>query len=223
MNTYFTPDDLVEAILSIAESKYMLDIGNSEVFITDRALQDCFNSSWLIYIPDLKMYCEPHITSAPANIISTLQNEAFNKLVHLKCPESILYHDLSSLFWLHPDINAILTKNETTVFSWPLLCNLFTAFVTTNTTHFRKKDNGLFEIKEQSPLAKVFRFKYFHIHQIESILKRVTKFLGKSNTLAHCCTNLSLDSIPPHVIQFIDSPIHKANQCSPYIHSFISI
>jgi hypothetical protein len=41
-----------------------------------------------------------------------LLNEKIYNEMYINVPDDIIYSDPSSIFWLHPDINSIITKNQ---------------------------------------------------------------------------------------------------------------
>ena len=56
-------------------------------------------------------------------------------------------------------------------------------------------ENSFFFRNEDSIFAHQFNFKHFHSNQIPDILKRIIKFLGKSNNIQSLCDNLQFSDI----------------------------
>jgi hypothetical protein len=205
----------------------MFEPGNSNIIIPDRELQQCFDT-WVIYTPDIYNYCINHIIPAPIAIASKLTKECFVNNFYVETPRNIIFNDPSSLFWLHPEINGIinLTKPHKIAYSWSELKELFLDFCTTDTYHFTRLDESIIVINSSSELASLFSFKFFKIDQVDAILKGITKFLGKKNTLEKCCKHLTF--INPHnvdneynnkIFKFIDLAINNYNSMLPYVPS----
>jgi hypothetical protein len=224
LETYFYPDQLLSAILYLVRKNNMQEYYNENIIIPDIFLQQCFQSS-ILYKPDILEYCLEHIYLVSNEQTVKLMNQSIHNELFIDIPEDIIYNDPSSLFWLHPDINRILTKNKKIVFSWQELYSLFLDFITTNNIHFIRKEDMIFNINENSELSKIFNFKYFHKNQIEDMLKQITKFLGKSNTVEHCCKQLPFKNlqIDKTVFSFIDLNINNYNRLLPTINSQIEL
>jgi hypothetical protein len=224
LENYFYPDQLVSVILHLAQKNNMIEYYNENIIIPDIQLQQCFNSC-ILYKPDIFEYCLEHIYPVSNDETIKLMNKSIHDELFIDIPEDIIYNDPSSVFWLHPDINKILTKNDTVVFSWKKLYNLFLDFISTNNSHIKRKEDMIFFINETSELSDIFKFQYFHQDQIEDILKQVTKFLGKSKTIENCCKKLSFNNIniDRHIFSFIDLNINNYNKLLPSIISSIEL
>ena len=144
----------------------------------------------------------------------------------MKTPTDIIYHDLSSMFWLHPTVNYIMNDNKKPMYSWTELNTLFLDFCTTNKKHFTRCDDSSFFINSSSELASLFKFNFFHHNQIEDILKQITKYLGKTNTFKNSCKFINSDffqNIDNHVFKYVDLYINNYNDCLPYMNSYVDI
>jgi hypothetical protein len=222
LNVYFNPDQLLSAILLQAKKYNMFVYGNQNIIIPDVRLQQCFQTS-VLFVPDILNHCANHIFIVPNDKSIQLLNETIHNELYINVPENIIYSDPSSLFWLHPDVNTIITNNKKIVFSWKELNDLFVDFVTAPNDHFARKDDSIFYIKEKSVFRNIFRCQYFHKNQIEDILKQITKFLGKSNTIENCCPNITFKNInrSNNIFNFIDQSINNYNKLLPNITTFI--
>jgi hypothetical protein len=70
-----------------------------------------------------------------------------------------------------------------------------------------------------------YNFKYFHITQIEHILKNITKFLGRQNGIFQACSylkynyvfsNINSNGKYTNLFTFIDDIINNNNAYLPY-------
>lgn len=216
LNPIFTPEELFTAILLIARKNNMIEIGNADIILPDIKLRECFKS-WTIYIPELFQHCCEHVMFVSNEKSSELLNESIINEFYVEPPENIIYSDPSSLFWLHPDVNIYINNCQKIVYSWNELLGIFLDFCTTNNEHLTRKDDAIFFINNTSPLRNIFRFQYFHQNQIENILKQITKFLGKSNTVEQCCSQLIFSGIEQSTFKFIDLAINNFNKLLPSI------
>lgn len=222
LGQYFCPEELFNAIYSVANSNWMFEPGNSSIIVPDSALQKCFKT-WIIYTPDLFKHCTEHVTSAPTDKRDELLRGAIADHFFVETPTEIVFKDPSSLFWLHPEINCIMNKNQTIVYSWETLNTLFLDFCTTNTNHFTRLNDSIISINPLSDLGTIFKFKFFDKNQISTILKSITRFLGKTNTLEHCCKHLKFTNVSPHVFTFIDLSMNNYNSFLPHIPSYNNV
>lgn len=200
----------------------MFEFNNDKIIIPDQKLQQSLQS-WIIYVPELKNLCLEHIIIIDNEKIPHLINENINNEYYIEIPPEIIYSDPSSMFWLHPDLNYIINNYSELVYSWKDLCDVFVNFCTTNKKHCVRKDDNIFMINPNSELSKFFKFKYFHQDQIEEILKQVTKYLGKTNSLKFCCSNLTFKNLrnKNDAFKFIDLIINNYNKYIPSMSSFI--
>lgn len=222
VNEHFTPEDLLTIINEIVDTNYLMDAGNSSLVILDQHLQHVFGTE-ILYKPDIVKFLLPHINLVPFGKSLKLRNQCIYHQLYVKPAADIIYNDVSSMFWLHPDINAHLTKYHQIIFSWSHLVQLFTDFVT-NTDHFTHFNESIVSINSTSPLAKLFRTKYFHISQCKDILKLVTKFLGRTNRLNNICPHLNFQiSKNDSIFTFIDTVVNNNHSISPSFSSYIYI
>ena len=225
LDTYFCPDDLFNAIFTLAKHNNMFEVGNTNIIIPDIKMQQCFKT-WIIYTSDILTHCAEHVTPVSIEKTELLQNKAISSNYYVKTPTDIIYHDLSSMFWLHPTVNYIMNDNKKPMYSWTELNTLFLDFCTTNKKHFTRCDDSSFFINSSSELASLFKFKFFHHNQIEDILKQITKYLGKTNTFKNSCKFINSDffqNIDNHVFKYVDLYINNYNDCLPYMNSYVDI
>lgn len=218
---YFCPDELCDKIVALAKKRNMMDIGNGSVIISDRTLFNSFNT-WMIYVPDLKVLCEPHIDYVYGDVTTDLQNTAICNEIYITPPEAITWTDKSSVFWLHPDINLAMNNNQKLVYSGLELYNMFVQFCKTNTKHITCIGKMMYQINPTSQLTKLFKFKVFHFNQIPDILKMITKYLGKTNTIEHCCNNFK-PTINASLHNIIEFPINNYNKDIPFVYTYHSL
>jgi len=205
--------------MDVAETNYMFLKDNSKVIVPDTKLQECLNS-WFIFTDEIYTLCLPHITIASDEHSFLLTHKAISENLHLETPIDLIYKDPSSLFWLHPDLNWSM-NSEKIIWSWKELCNRFLDFCTSNTNHFTRV--GLFFfVKKSSPLASILKFEYFHEEQIETILKKLTKFLGKHKNLENC-SQLKFSCSNKFIFRFIELYINNYNQLLPEHNLYIDI
>ena len=205
LTTYFNPKDLYDSIIAIAKSKNLFDRGNKKVIVLNNKLQDCFDE-WFIYTLDIFKHCLHHVDIVNKDESVKLQNRAIHNNMRLKLPNNIIYNDPSSLFTLHPQINYYLNKNDKLVYSWKELYDLILDFCTTNTDHFTRCNETILAVNSNSELSTILEFKYFDISQIEDILKKITKYLGKTHNLENYCPKLIFDfsKIDKNIFALID-------------------
>lgn len=210
LDTYFNPKELHDLIITIAKKKNLFDPGNKKVIVLSNKLQDCFDE-WFIFTPDILKYCLNHVDIVKKEESLKLQNNAIKKNIQLKFPDNIIYNDPSSLFTLHPQINFYLNTNDKLVYSWKELYDLFLDFCTTNTYYFKRCNETIIAVNSNSELSTLLGFKYFDILQIEDILKKISKYLGKTNNLLNCCPKLIFDftKIDKNIFVLIDFISHN--------------
>ena len=193
----------------------MFEVGNSNLIILNEELGKCFDSR-IINKLDLYKLCIPHINAVHTQKIEELQENAINSQFYVESLVDIMYEDKSSLFWIHPSINALVYNNAKLSYSWKELCDQFVYFVKQN-KNIERLDELTFYIKPNSCLSNYFRFSHFTLTQIPSILKQLTKFLGKSTNLFTLCENLCLDSSLTTAINFIENIVQTNNNSVTYI------
>jgi hypothetical protein len=221
---YFCPSELYSALESIAFANGMMEPGNKEIIIPDRKLRNCLNVS-VIYMPDLLSYCQSHVDIVNEKIQNELQNEAIMQEICVEPPEQILYRDTSSVFWLHPNVNYIINNNQKMTYSWNELKKSFETFLKTNTQHITQIDDSIFQIQEDSLLSSLFKFKIFHVQQIDKVLKNITKFLGKTTTLDQYCSKFKCELTDKNFYTMLDLTVNNSycNKMIPFIDTYISL
>jgi len=201
---------------------------NKQIITLDEELQIIFDT-WVIFLPNLREYVSHHINVAPQNVIHHLQNESINETFYLEAPKEILYKDASSVFWVNPVIDFMLNKSTGNSYSWQNLVLLFTDFCSNNTIFFTRQDEYIIGVNPNTPIAKLFHFKCFHIDQCESILKQMTKFLGRRNSILHACpflkfspyfTSYVFNNKYENVAMFIDDILNNNHSLLPEFTEF---
>jgi hypothetical protein len=218
MNKYFTPEELVNVLRDVFKSNNLEEIGNNQIIILDNDLQILFNS-WILHLPNLTNYFLAHVEMVPYDISLKLQNKHMGLDFFVKSPMNIIYNDPTSQFYLHPIVNFMMIKNKQITFNWEELLNFFINFCTSNSTLFTPLGEDFYGVNANSPLGYIFKFKYFHISQCEDILKSLTKFLGRTNSLKDVCNHLPFNDyfiLPDgNVLTFIDDVINNNHNISP--------
>jgi hypothetical protein len=230
LNEYFCLDELqeqVEHVLRNGAQYYNSDV----ILLMDEEQQKVFDA-WCIYVPDIiKDNLMDHVVAAPDKISKALQNKHMTENFYIDSPMDIIYQDPSSVFWLPPLIDFAINKSTGNVYSWNRLIFMFTEFCLNNNDYFTRYSDTIICINENTCLTSLFGFKYFHLSQIETILKKVTKFLGRKNGIIQNCHfiknnpifSASLTKIHPNVFTFIDEVINSNNSLMPTFSSRLYI
>lgn len=227
LDEYFCLDEIKEQVLNVlknANQYYNKDV----IVLMDEEQQMVFDS-WFIFLPDIvEEYLMPHVIAAPAEISNALQNKHMAANFYIDSPIDIIYKDPSSVFWLLPSIDLIINKSTGNVFFWNRLLFMFTDFCLNNKDYFTRHSDTILSINENTFLTSLFSFKYFHLSQIENMLKKITKFLGKKNGIIQSChfmKNNSLLNVPSTkkhpVFTFIDDIVSNNNNLIPSFPSGI--
>ena len=222
LDTYFCLEDLIYMSNTFFERNYMLDSSNQNIIILDNDLKSILNAD-IIFKPDFVKYCMPHLNNVES-IVPELQNENIFNNLYIESPCNIIYNDPSSLFWLHPTLNFMLNKNIKYVYSWKELHALFTKFLKNPNNQIKNHNNSMYSINVDSIFANIFKFKFFHESQISYILKQVTKYLGRTNTLQSIlCPQFHINTNPSFVTTFhiLEDIINNNNNCMPIIPNHI--
>jgi hypothetical protein len=216
-NTYFLPEELITTIFDIIENKYLTLDGNSDLIIPDPELQKCF-PAWMILKKDIRMHCLEHIDEAPPVVSIPLQNENIANDFYVTSPVEILYMDRTSQFWLHPVLNSLLNQNKQVAYSWNELKYMLLDFCTLNTDHFTRVNESIIYVNSDSELSNLFQFKYFHLDQIENLLKETSCFLGRTNTLQKLWRHKTFDVMSEQDVNyscnFVDDIINNNHNLS---------
>jgi len=224
LSLYFRPIELINIIETIVEKSSFTDLGNPDIIILNKDLEACFNAP-CIYKPNLYFHCLSHVTLANAEKVNELRNFILSTEFYLDSPIDLIYEDPSSLFWIHPLFNTYILANEKIVYTWTELCTRFLKFVTTEPTDFIPLANDIYKLHPNSSLTSAIQFKHFHTSQIPLILKQITKFLGKSNTIFTLCKNLKFNHITTKesINFFIEEIVINNNSLTPYVSSVVYI
>lgn len=223
LNLYFRPDELTSLIEDIANKDNMYDRGNYKVMTLNGALKNCFNTDTL-YLPDLYKLCTPHVNTVNDAKTFLLKNDLIKRDLFIQPPLDLIYCDPSSQFWIPPElINPYICENRQSVFTWTDLHSKFLNFVSSPEDSSVRMDNSMFYIADDSIFANKFNFKQFHKNQIPDILKKVIRFLSKSNTILTICPDLKFSHICPHdpVVYWIEEMIMQHNPMTPYVPSYV--
>ena len=220
---YFSPTNLLNIVMDVLSN--MSVTGNSDIIELDNDLQIVFDS-WIIYVLNLMQeHLMPHIIEAPAEISQQLTDEHIMKNLVIESPYDILYKDPSSIFWFNPIVDFLISKSTGNTYSWPDMLNIFTDFCTNNKYFFTRHSDYIISVNDNTPLTHLFYFKYFHITQIEHILKNITKFLGRQNGIFQACSylkynyvfsNINSNGKYTNLFTFIDDIINNNNAYLPY-------
>jgi hypothetical protein len=215
LDTYFRPDELLNQVLNIL--KHSTQLANSNVIVLmDENLQMVFNT-WFIFIPDIiHMHLLPHIVPAPAHIANSLQRKNMAENFYVDSPLNIIYKDPSSVFWLMPSIDFAINKSTGNVYSWSKLLFIFTDFCTNTSDFFTRHSDTIIEVNDNTSLSALLDFKFFHIAQIETILKQLTKFLGRQKGFVQSCPFLK------HVPSFKRTKCNKFNDVLTFIDDVVN-
>jgi hypothetical protein len=217
---FFIANDLINVLELHFEKFYMNDPTNSEITILDQDLQICFNTK-CVFKQDLFKYCEPHI-----DLVESMQELQSNTIFcnfYIDSPRKILYTDPFSQFWIHPLVNATIFKNKKITYSWKELCSTFYLFLQLPNQHFTSSNNCMYELKEDSILTNLFKFKHFHISQISDILNKITFFLGRTKNIATLCPKMTINEEYVPTIKILETIVNTNNSMVPYIRSEICI
>jgi hypothetical protein len=221
---YFSPNNLLDIVIDVFSN--MTVTGNSDIIELNNDLQIVFDS-WIIYMPNLtKEHLMPHIIEAPMEISQQLTNEHILKDIAIESPYDILYQDPSSVFWFNPIVDFLINNSTGNTYAWQDMLNIFTDFCTNNKRFFTRHSDDIISVNNDTPLTHLFYFKYFHITQIETILRNVTKFLGRKNGIFESCSYLKYNYVfndintndkYTNLFTFIDDIINNNNAYLPFI------
>ena len=216
-NTYFLPNELITAVFDVIQNNFMTLEGNNSLIIPDPNLQKCF-PAWMILKKDIPLLCLEHVDIAPPSVSVPLQNEHIANDFYVASPTEILYMDRTSQFWLHPVLNSLINQNKQIAYSWNELKFMLFDFCTTNSEHFTRVNENIICINTDSEFSHLFRFKYFHLDQIEDLLKETSCFLGRTNTLQKLwrCKNFDVMSENDinYCCNFVDDIINNSHNLS---------
>ena len=219
MDEYFSLEELRCQVMSIIRHRAQLS-NHNVIVLEDQELQMVFDS-WYIFVPDVENHLLAHVIPAPADISNDLQNKHMTEEFYINSPVDLLYKDPSSVFWILPFVDFAMNQSTGNVRSWKKLLFMFTKFCLNNTTYFTRVSDSIIRINENTCLTSLFGFKYFHRSQIEHLLKKITKFLGRKNSMVQSCHFIKHNPVfnkttkHQNVFAFIDDIINKNNDMMP--------
>jgi len=193
ISTYFCPSDLIDVVKRIIDFPFFNPQNNSKLVTVEPELQPIFEQ-WIIYEPNIWTHLLPHIYKVPILKSIPLQNERVKQNLSIRTPDELIYQNVSSQFWLHPNVNNVLTKNKQLTHTWNNLLPSFIKLCTSDNEYFTRQDE-LVRVNPNTSLSSLFTFNCFHVDQCESILRQLTKFVGKYDCLANICSNLQTEFI----------------------------
>ena len=209
---FFCPEEILQVVMEVIERKTPYqNSGNNNILYLNNELQRIFNT-WIIYVPEL---IDCIMQQIEVMDMDALQSKYIAQELYLPSPTQLIYKDETSLFWLHPVVNYMLNENKFHTYSWNTLLNKFIEFCTTNTTCFTQINDTLISINDNTPLTPLFKFQLFHVSQCEALLKQITKYLGRQNTIATACPYLKLSKTDSNVHIFIDDVINNNHALLP--------
>jgi hypothetical protein len=221
LDEYFTADTICSALTKMSGFKNLIEDTNNNIIVLTPKLEIIFNMS-IIYKPHLFEACLPEIIRAPDDTNRCLREQNIKRNLSLlgsgtveneNFGSSLIYLDQTSVFYLYHHVKKLMQTHKI-VFPWPELLDIFTDFCTTDQANFTRKANtDIIEIKETSSIAHLVPFKYFHIEQCETILKRITKYLGRSPFHTYSCPYFKKKLFPnpmfDDVISFVEAKIDE--------------
>jgi hypothetical protein len=218
LDEYFSLDELQDQVINVL--KHASQYSNSNVIVLMDEEQQMVFDSWYIFVPNIvKDHLLAHVVAAPADISNALQNKHMTDHFYINSPIDLIYKDPSSVFWLFPFVDFAMNQSTGNVYSWNKLLFMFTEFCLNNTNYFTRLSDSIISINENTCLTSLFDFTYFHLSQIDTILKRITKFLGRKNGIVQSCHfiknnplfNITSTKKHPNVFTFIDDVINNNN------------
>lgn len=223
LDKYFCPNDLLNVVLNVLRNE--TQNSNNNIIMLKNEEQQIVFDSWFIFAPDIiKTHLVAHIMVAPMEIANLLQNKNMIEDFYIESPKEIIYKDQSSVFWLIPIVDFAINKSTGNVYSWNKLLFIFSEFCFNNKEFFTRHNDSIIEVNNDTNFTSLFGFKYFHVSQIETILKQITKFLGRKNSLINSCPFLKHNPLfqqnsnqYTNVFTFIDDVINNNNDLLPLI------
>ncbi len=194
----FRPIELINIIENIAESHQLYDKQNSDYIIPNKQLYRCL-LSMRVSKKKLYKYCLPHV-------FVTEENQLHFSLLY---PSKLIYKDPSSLFWVNPSIGSAINPTALLTYTWQSLCSAFISFVSHPDNHLASVNMKKFYLKPDTILTKELKCSVIDTDNIQPILSKFVKFLGKTNTLFTLCEDLTFkDAFQLHKLStFIENII----------------
>jgi hypothetical protein len=230
LDKYFRPQELLKHVLNVLKKETQFS-NNNVIVLMDEEQQRVFDS-WFIFVPDIILtHLLTHVTTASSEIADSLQNKHMIADFYIDSPTDIIYKDPSSVFWLTPVVDFAINESTGNVYSWKKLLFIFSDFCLNNKHFFTRHSETIIGINDNTSITNLFDFRYFHISQIENILKQITKFLGRKNNMIKNCHFLkhnqsfkvASNNKYTNVFNFIDDVINNNNDLMPHILSGLSI
>ena len=210
LDKYFTADALCDALFHLFDLKKFEQKYNKEIVFLDDSLQLCFQT-FIIYKPHIFESCGHLIQRAPLDVETKLKNENILKNLSVICSKDLVYTDPSSIFYLNPQVNKLMDTDQH-VFKWSELVIIFKDFCTTQPEHFSRQLDFI-KVKKNSLWLNLLPFRYFHIDQCETILKHITKYLGRKSFVTYSCPNLQKPLFPHlvfnEILKFVENKIDE--------------
>ena len=222
LNDYFQPEELLNVVLNLLTNE--THVSNSNVIELNEEQQKVFDA-YFIFVPDImKEHLLTQVNEAPKEISESYRNMKMLEDFYIDSPVDVIYKDPLSVFWINPEIDFALNGSTGNVYSWNRLLFIFTELCLNRHDLFTRHSDNILSINENTSLSALFQFKYFHLSQIETILKQATKFLGRKSGLIQSCPFLKHNSTlfrlksshKVNVFTFIDYIINHNNNLMPY-------
>ena len=194
ISKYFRSFDLINAVKRATDLPFFNSQNNSQLVTLEPELQIILGQC-IIYEPHIWTHLISHVQNVTILLSVSLQNEHIKKSFRIDVPDDIIYQNASSHFWLHPHVNNVLTQNKQLLHTWNNLLSSFFDLCTEGNDYFSRENESLVRINPNTSLTPLFSFNCFHIDQCESILKQLTRFVGKYISLADICPNLGSEYI----------------------------
>jgi hypothetical protein len=214
LDQYFTPNTLITLIRDQAYRSNLKEPGNSDIIVTENTpLQAIFKRNAL-WVPELYTHCLPHVIIVNSGTtLDKLRNTGVAQDLYIEPSHgAALYKDLSAQFWIPNEINQLICQNKKICYSWPELHQLFNKFLTAPSPHVTQLDESIFSINPNSVLAPKLKFSRFHRAQITDIIKRLSRYLGKTSNIMSLCPKITFNHCKPSdpIVYWLENEI-----CSP--------
>ena len=210
LDAYFTPTDLCDVLTDLFQVNNLDQNRNPDIYILNSELQLILNS-YIAYKPRVLELCMPHLLKATDEVQIQLQQKHVQQNILVFCPKNIIYQDPTAVFYLYHQVNQIMGQTRF-VYTYQDLVNTFYDFCTTDQEHFSHTSDFI-EVKDDSPIALLLPFKYFHIDQIESIVQKLSMYLGRKGFLTYSCPYFKKPLFPNQcfdkILKFIEDKMEE--------------
>lgn len=222
LQKYFTSNELLRGLDSIAVKNCMYLPGNENIMILNGPLFHCFETE-VVYKKNLLDHCRPHLCRPNLDTMEQLNLKHINNELYVETSTDLITQDPTSLFWLHPSFTSIVNQRKKDLYTWSELCTYFYNFIHTDKENIIPMDGEIFSFKKDSRLAQAFQFSHFHKDQIPDILTKITRLISKTSNLLTLCEHVNFDpSVDNRTISFIEECIQH-NNMTPFIPTIIYI